>query len=232
MRDTEVLIAGAGPTGLVLALWLTRLGARVRIVDKRAEVEATSRAIGVQARTLELYRQFGLADTVVEQGRKAPAANLWVSGRNKARFSFGDMGADLSPFPYALVLSQDEHERRAAISLGGSFLIRNEPLKRGTVPIRSGQAPPQSGQPMIFRDSVLRRFSSFSAGLRVERWRVGGLAAHAGEFRDTCFPGCRRHSERHRTSAARLAGVLRQPRPQGSSKARRAAFPAFDIGSV
>jgi 2-polyprenyl-6-methoxyphenol hydroxylase-like FAD-dependent oxidoreductase len=110
-RDTEVLIVGAGPTGLVLALWLTRLGVRVRIVDKRAEVEATSRAIGVQARTLELYRQFGIADEVVERGRKALAGNLWVAGRNRARFSFNDMGKGLSPFPYALVLSQDEHER-------------------------------------------------------------------------------------------------------------------------
>jgi 2-polyprenyl-6-methoxyphenol hydroxylase-like FAD-dependent oxidoreductase len=110
-RDPEVLIAGAGPTGLVLALWLTRLGVRVRIVDKTPEPVATSRAVGVQARTLELYRQIGLADAVVERGRKAPAANLWVSGRNAARFSFGDMGADLSAFPYALVFSQDQHER-------------------------------------------------------------------------------------------------------------------------
>ncbi|HXD00842.1 MAG TPA: FAD-dependent monooxygenase [Verrucomicrobiae bacterium] len=110
-RDTEVLIVGAGPTGLVLALWLTRLGVRVRIVDKRAEVEATSRAVGVQARTLEFYRQIGLAEAAVERGRKALAGNLWVAGRNRAQFSFRDMGQGLSPFPYALVLSQDEHER-------------------------------------------------------------------------------------------------------------------------
>jgi 2-polyprenyl-6-methoxyphenol hydroxylase-like FAD-dependent oxidoreductase len=110
LRDTGVLIVGAGPTGLVLALWLTRLGVRVRIVDKRAEVEATSRAIGVQARTLELYGQIGLADEVVKRGRKALAANLWVAGRNRARLSFGDMGAGISPFPYPLIFPQDEHE--------------------------------------------------------------------------------------------------------------------------
>ena len=52
-RDAEVLIVGAGPTGLVLAVWLTRLGVRVRIVEKLAAPETTSRAIGVQARTLE-----------------------------------------------------------------------------------------------------------------------------------------------------------------------------------
>ncbi|MGH9810497.1 MAG: FAD-dependent monooxygenase, partial [Terriglobia bacterium] len=110
MHDTEVLIIGAGPTGLVLALWLTRLGVRVRIVDKMAEPVMTSRAVGVQARTLELYNQIGLADAVIERGRKALAANLWVTGRNAARFFFGDMGAGLSPFPYALVFPQDEHE--------------------------------------------------------------------------------------------------------------------------
>ena len=73
IRDTDVLIVGAGPTGLVLALWLTELGVRVRIVDKTAEPGTTSRAVAVQARTLELYNQVGLADTVVERGRKAAA---------------------------------------------------------------------------------------------------------------------------------------------------------------
>ena len=80
-RDTDVLIIGAGPTGLVLALWLTRLGVRVKIVDQTAEPGTTSRALAVQARTLELYSQMGLADAVVERGRKMVAANLWVAGR-------------------------------------------------------------------------------------------------------------------------------------------------------
>ena len=60
--NTDVLVVGAGPTGLVLALWLTLLGVRVRIVDTTAKPGTTSRAIAVQARTLELYRQIGLAD--------------------------------------------------------------------------------------------------------------------------------------------------------------------------
>jgi 2-polyprenyl-6-methoxyphenol hydroxylase-like FAD-dependent oxidoreductase len=109
-RDTDVLIVGAGPTGLVLALWLARLGVRVRIVDKTAEPGTTSRAIAVQARTLELYNQIGLAGAIVERGRKAGAVNLWVAGKNVARAVFGDLGAGLSPFPYALTFPQDEHE--------------------------------------------------------------------------------------------------------------------------
>src|SRR5438876_871659 len=111
MCDTDVLIVGAGRTGLVLALWLTRLGVRVRIVDKTAEPGTTSRALAVQARTLELYTQIGLADAVVERGRKMVAANLWVAGKKAGRAALGDMGTGLSPFPYALIFSQDEHER-------------------------------------------------------------------------------------------------------------------------
>jgi 2-polyprenyl-6-methoxyphenol hydroxylase-like FAD-dependent oxidoreductase len=57
MTRSDVLIIGAGPTGLVLALWLTKLGVKVRIVDKSAESGTTSRALAVQARTLELYRE-------------------------------------------------------------------------------------------------------------------------------------------------------------------------------
>src|SRR5208282_378551 len=111
IRDPAVLIVGAGPTGLVLALWLTRLGVPVRIIDKTASAGTTSRALAVQARTLELYRQVGLADTVVEHGRRATAVNLWVAGKKAARAVFGNLGAGLSPFPYALIFPQDEHER-------------------------------------------------------------------------------------------------------------------------
>ncbi len=109
-RDADVLIVGAGPTGLVLALWLTRLGVRVRIVDKTAEAGTTSRALAVQARTLEFYSQVGLADAVVERGRRVLAANVWVKGRRAAHAVFGEMGKGLSPYAYALIFPQDEHE--------------------------------------------------------------------------------------------------------------------------
>ena len=107
-----MLIVGAGPTGLVLALLLTRLGVRVRIVDKVAEPGTTSRALAVQARTLELYRQLGLADAVVERGRGSPRVNLWVDGeQGRARRDSATWAQALSPFPYLLIFPQDEHER-------------------------------------------------------------------------------------------------------------------------
>ena len=111
MTNRLVLIVGAGPTGLVLALWLTRLGVRVRIIDKTAEPGTTSRAVAVQARTLEFYRQLDLSDAVVEAGVKVAAANFWVGGANVARLSLGRIGEGLSPFPYALTYPQDAHER-------------------------------------------------------------------------------------------------------------------------
>jgi len=111
MTDRLVLIVGAGPTGLVLALWLTKLGVRLRIIDKIAEPGTTSRAVAVQARTLELYRQVGLADAVVEAGVKVAGANLWVRGAKAVRIPLQRMGEGASPFPYALTYPQDAHER-------------------------------------------------------------------------------------------------------------------------
>jgi hypothetical protein len=79
----RLLLIDAGPTGLVLALWLSKLGVKVRIVDKTAEPGTTSRALAVQARTLGLYRQLDLAETKL--GHKAPAASMWVKGKLAAR---------------------------------------------------------------------------------------------------------------------------------------------------
>jgi 2-polyprenyl-6-methoxyphenol hydroxylase-like FAD-dependent oxidoreductase len=111
MGQTDVLIVGAGPTGLVLALWLTRLGVKLRIVDKTAEPGTTSRALAVQARTLELYGQLDLADAVVAKGHRVPATNLWVKGERKARISLNDMGKGLTPYPFLHIFPQDEHEK-------------------------------------------------------------------------------------------------------------------------
>jgi 2-polyprenyl-6-methoxyphenol hydroxylase-like FAD-dependent oxidoreductase len=107
----DVLIVGAGPTGLVLALWLAKLGVKLRLIDKTAEPGTTSRALAVQARTLELYRQLDLADTVLAKGNKVPAVNLWVRGERTARLRFEAVGAGLTPYAFLQIFPQDEHER-------------------------------------------------------------------------------------------------------------------------
>ena len=110
-ESTEVLVVGAGPTGLVLAIALVRRGVRVRIIDRNAEPSSTSRAVAVQARVLELYQQFGLADEVVAGGTRADALNLWVGGTRAARVPIGPIGTGVTPFPFVLIYPQDEHER-------------------------------------------------------------------------------------------------------------------------
>lgn len=109
-QDVDVLIIGAGPTGLALALWLTRLGVRPRIVDRSRGPGESSRAFLVQARTLEFYDQLGLAHEPITRGRKIETLTLHT--RDAAyRLPFGDLGESLSPFPFLLVLRQDQHEK-------------------------------------------------------------------------------------------------------------------------
>ena len=109
--DTDVLVVGAGPTGLMLANQLVRRGVRVRIIDRHAGPARESRALGVQARTLEIYAHLGLADQAVALGKRANGAALWAQGRRAARIPLGDIGRDLSPYPFLLVLGQDDNER-------------------------------------------------------------------------------------------------------------------------
>ncbi|HMA02307.1 MAG TPA: FAD-dependent monooxygenase [Gemmatimonadaceae bacterium] len=118
MSRTPVLIVGAGPTGLVLALWLTKSGIAVRIIDKAPEAGTTSRALAVQARTLEFYRQLDIASAVVDAGVKVAALNLWVRGRRAVHASIADIGRGLSPFPFPLVYPQDAHEKLLIEQLG------------------------------------------------------------------------------------------------------------------
>ncbi len=129
MSDTDVLIAGAGPTGLVLALWLAKNGVRVRIVDKVAEPGTTSRALVVHARTLELYREIGLADDVVARGLRFTGVNLWVRGRKVAHVELGAMGTGISAFPYMIIFPQDEHERLLIEHLHAAGVDVERPLE-------------------------------------------------------------------------------------------------------
>src|SRR5258708_25084365 len=128
MARSDILIIGAGPTGLVLALWLAKLGVKARIIDKAEEPGTTSRALAVHARTLELYRQLDLADAVIRQGHKVPAVDLWVKGGKRARISFEDVGADLTPYPFLHIFPQDEHERLLITRLAAMGIA----VERGT----------------------------------------------------------------------------------------------------
>jgi len=108
---SEILIVGAGPTGLVLALGLALRGVPFRIIDRNAGPGQASRAMAVQARTLEFYRQFGFADEVVQGGIRMEILHLREAGEEVARLTLGNLGEGLSPYPFVLSFTQDDHER-------------------------------------------------------------------------------------------------------------------------
>jgi 2-polyprenyl-6-methoxyphenol hydroxylase-like FAD-dependent oxidoreductase len=74
--NTDVIIIGAGPTGLSLACQLIRYGVDFVVVEKNATVTPYSKAIGVQARTLEIYDQIGLAEPAIAKGTIASRVRL------------------------------------------------------------------------------------------------------------------------------------------------------------
>lgn len=111
MNSATVLIAGAGPTGLMLALQLARRGIAVRIIDKNSGPGLASRAMAVHARTLEFYRQLGCADALVAQGIPIDTIHLREDDKEIARLPLRDIGAGISPYPFVLAYPQDDHER-------------------------------------------------------------------------------------------------------------------------
>ena len=83
--ETQVLVVGAGPTGLMLAIQLARRGLQPIVIDRHAGPAEQSRAMAVQARTLEIYDRMGLAPAAVERGAIGTGANMWSNGRWSAR---------------------------------------------------------------------------------------------------------------------------------------------------
>jgi 2-polyprenyl-6-methoxyphenol hydroxylase-like FAD-dependent oxidoreductase len=109
--DTDVLIVGAGPTGLMLANQLARRSVRFQIIDQHDGPARETRALGVQARTLEIYSHLGVADQAVKWGKHATGADMWARGQRAARVALNATGMGLTPYPYLLILGQDDNEK-------------------------------------------------------------------------------------------------------------------------
>ncbi|TAA72993.1 FAD-dependent oxidoreductase [Planococcus salinarum] len=108
--NPQILIVGAGPTGLALAYSLARQGVPFRIIDKSAGTGTASRALAVHARILEQYEQLGLAERNIKRGHPILSLDISDGKEVRATVKFHDLGKGLSPFPFILSLPQDEHE--------------------------------------------------------------------------------------------------------------------------
>jgi 2-polyprenyl-6-methoxyphenol hydroxylase-like FAD-dependent oxidoreductase len=108
---TDVIIVGTGPTGLSLACQLVRYGIDFVLIEKNPGVTTKSKAIGIQARTLEIYEQLGLAPQAIERGQIAGKIRIIADRKVRGQVDLSNMGRDLSPYPYLFILEQNENEQ-------------------------------------------------------------------------------------------------------------------------
>lgn len=122
---SEVLVVGAGPTGLTLACELWRHGTPCRIIDRRGVPVDRSRAVDVQSRTLEVFDRIGIAAQAIDRGRRIHAMSVYDGATRLARLHYE---ADGAPYPFSIALPQSDTERlleQRLEALGGS-------VERGT----------------------------------------------------------------------------------------------------
>ena len=100
MTDCDVVIVGAGPTGLSLAAQCLRYGLSFVIIDRKDALTELSKALVVHARTIEIYDQCGLAASAREQGQPLTKVVFLSEGKVAANPDFSQLGAKFTPFPY------------------------------------------------------------------------------------------------------------------------------------
>jgi 2-polyprenyl-6-methoxyphenol hydroxylase-like FAD-dependent oxidoreductase len=117
VAETDVLVVGAGPTGLVLAAELAAYGISLRLVDRLPDRTKESRALAVQPRTLEVLARLGVSQELVRRGN--PAVRLVLHARDRvARLALFDVGASDTAYPFLLFLSQAVTEQVLLDHLG------------------------------------------------------------------------------------------------------------------
>ncbi|HLK40221.1 MAG TPA: FAD-dependent monooxygenase [Polyangiaceae bacterium] len=201
--STDVLVVGAGPTGLFLALVLARLGVRAQVVDAADGPGTTSRALAVQARTLEIYQQLGLAKDVLDRALVLGAVNLWRRGEHAARVDLTSAGKGLSPYPFGVIFPQDEHEALlvARLEAEGVRVRRRTTIdaiaERGGSVVASGRGP--DGAPVTFEARYVAGCDGARSVVRssIEAGFPGGTYEHLFYVADVTAHGAPMNKELH-----------------------------------
>lgn len=110
MTDVDVLVVGAGPTGLAMATQLAAFGVRPMLIDRSEDRAHESRALAIQPRTLEVLAGLGITDQLIAEGNPAVELRLHARGRTMSAPLF-DLGLEDTAYPYLLFISQAETER-------------------------------------------------------------------------------------------------------------------------
>ncbi|VTP63554.1 Pentachlorophenol 4-monooxygenase [Serratia rubidaea] len=104
----QVLIVGAGPVGLTLAILLKQYGVPLRIIEKNAGPSTSTKAMAIHSRTLEVFRELGIADRAVAQGFAIKAFSIQANQRRIINYNFSLLEA---AWPMLLSLPQPDAEK-------------------------------------------------------------------------------------------------------------------------
>ena len=173
--DLDVLIVGAGPTGLTLAAQLSAFGARFRIIDRLRDRSRESRALAVQARTLEVFQTLRLGEALVSRGNTSTRLVLHIDHRTVAEVLLGGIGATDTRFPFILFVSQAETEA-----------LLNEHLHARGVDVELGVELATFKQGNHGVRCMLRHDDGREEPVHTE-YLVGCDGAHSTVRKDACF---------------------------------------------
>lgn len=133
-RDSvDVLIVGAGPSGLMMACYLAQRDISFRIIEKNNRQTNYSGAMFIQARTLEVFEQFGVVEEVMQNGRIVKSISLYYNGKRILRVNISNMGHGLSKFPYLFMLPQWQTEKVLLDYLGARSVIVERNTELATI---------------------------------------------------------------------------------------------------